>query len=218
MKSKILQLKHAISLYAFLLIVWGFYRILFKIDDNIEELFVKPVIWLLPLAYIIKKEGLGLSSLGWTTKNLFKSLYIGIGLGVLFAAVGFLANATKYGGNTSFSTFGIASTSSFLFALLVSLATATSEETVFRGFIFTRVWKAVENEFAANLITTIGWIIIHLPVLIMVYELGPTDLSVRLVLTGIFGFGSAYVFARTGNIASSVLLHVLWSWPIILFR
>jgi membrane protease YdiL (CAAX protease family) len=39
-----------------------------------------------------------------------------------------------------------------------------------------------------------------------------------LFITAIFGFGSAFLFAKTGNVASSILLHVLWEWPIILFR
>jgi membrane protease YdiL (CAAX protease family) len=60
--------------------------------------------------------------------------------------------------------------------------------------------------------------IIHLPVLIITYKLGIQDIGIRLLLTGILGFGSAAIFARTGNIASSVLLHMLWSWPIVLFR
>jgi len=34
----------------------------------------------------------------------------------------------------------------------------------------------------------------------------------------VFGFGSAFVFGRSRNLASSILLHVFWSWPIILFR
>jgi membrane protease YdiL (CAAX protease family) len=30
--------------------------------------------------------------------------------------------------------------------------------------------------------------------------------------------GSAFIFSRTKNIWGSILLHVLWAWPIILFR
>jgi len=39
-----------------------------------------------------------------------------------------------------------------------------------------------------------------------------------LFLVFVFGLGASFVFSRTGNLASSILLHVFWSWPIILFR
>jgi len=45
-----------------------------------------------------------------------------------------------------------------------------------------------------------------------------TALAAYFLLTTLFGIGSAFVFARTRNVFSSILLHVLWEWPIILFR
>jgi membrane protease YdiL (CAAX protease family) len=41
---------------------------------------------------------------------------------------------------------------------------------------------------------------------------------VYLLLTTLFGVGSAFIYARTKNVFSSIFLHVLWEWPIILFR
>lgn len=221
MRSQGAQLKNVISLYAFLLVVWGFYRALFRLPEEAGELVLKPIIWLGPVAWMLFREGVAspaeaLVSVGWTTKNLFKSIYIGLGLGVLFGVVALLANVAKYG-STSFSTFGLTG-ASLAGALGLSVATAISEETVFRGFIFRRIWQVTGHELFANVVTTIGWAVIHLPVLIFVYKLGLGDVALRFFLTSILGFGSAFVFARTGNIASSVLLHVLWSWPIILFR
>ncbi|MBI4033288.1 MAG: CPBP family intramembrane metalloprotease [Candidatus Blackburnbacteria bacterium] len=220
MDKKLLQLEHVIGFYAFLLVLWGFYRALFKLPDAVEEAVLKPLVWLIPTIWLVRREGLGLASLGWTFKNLWKSIYIAIGLGVLFAAVAVLANLVKYNGSPNFSLPpGVPGTAPLFFgALGLSLVTAISEETVFRGFIFNRLWRILKNELFANVVTTLGWAIIHIPVLIFVYKLGLSEISVRAILTAAFGFGSAFVFARTGNIAPSILLHLFWGWTITLFR
>jgi len=52
------SLKHAISLYAYLFVVWGFYRLLFfQLPETVEVLFLKPILWLLPTFFLIKKIG-----------------------------------------------------------------------------------------------------------------------------------------------------------------
>ena len=186
--------KYAVGLSAYLLIVWGFYRFLFQFPEPVEELFIKPVIWLLPVFYILKKERKGLDSLGITIKNFFPAIYYALGLGVLFAAEALVINLIKYG--YQFNLGANISNLPFFTALGLSFATAISEEITFRGYIFTRFWKFMGNEIYANILTSLFWAIIHVPITIF----------------------SAFVYARTKNIVSPILLHVLWQWPIILFR
>jgi membrane protease YdiL (CAAX protease family) len=76
----------------------------------------------------------------------------------------------------------------------------------------------LKNELSANTITTILWTAIHIPIAFFVLNYTLPQGIIYLILTAIFGFGSAYIFARTKNITGSILLHVLWEWPIILFR
>lgn len=215
MPSKEKALKHATIVAAYLFIVWGFYRFMFKLPENVEELFVKPIIWLAPVVYFVKKEKLGLGSLGITGKNLFPSIYFAIFLGVLFALEGVLVNYVKYGEINFNANVG----TGVLFASLgISLATAISEEVAFRGFVFNRVWHALGREWNANILTSIAWALIHIPTALFWWNL-PFQSSVGLlILTTIFGIGSAFVFARTKNVSSSILLHLFWEWPIILFR
>jgi len=59
---------------------------------------------------------------------------------------------------------------------------------------------------------------IHIPIAFVVWKLDLSAGLVYLMLTAIFGMGSAFVYARTRNIFASIFLHVLWAWPIILFR
>ena len=208
-------IKNATVFAAYLLIVWGFYRLIVKLPDEIEELILKPIIWLVPLVFLLKKEKMGISSLGITLKNLFPAVYFSLGLGAIFALEAVVLNYTKYGNFVFAANIG---EKFILSSIGLSFATAFSEEIAFRGYIFNRVWKALGNEWVANLATSVAWVLIHVPVAIFVWKLNFSATAIYLLLTTLFGIGSAFVFARTKNIFSSILLHVLWEWPIILFR
>lgn len=210
-------IKQIIGLYSFIFIVWGLYRYLFRLPEEIEEVILKPLIWLVPIFWLIRKEKERLVLVGWTTKNLFKSLYLGIGLGIIFAFAGFLAHNLKYGG-LNLVAVPSAAGGLLLVALAVSLVTAVCEETVFRGFIFSQLWQVMRNELAANVLSSLGWAVIHFPVAIFTLHYNFSQMMIYLILTFIFGAASSLVFARTGTITASVLLHVFWSWPINLFR
>jgi membrane protease YdiL (CAAX protease family) len=215
MPAKTTLIKHSTILAVYLLLIWGFYRFLFQLPEQIEELFIKPVIWLIPVLILLNREKLGLSSLGFTFKNLFPAVYLSLGLGAVFAAEALLINYVKYGSVNFGANLGALP---FAAALGLSFATAFSEEVAFRGYLFNRVWYVLKNEWSANLITSVVWAAVHVPITFFVWKLDASAAGLYLLLTAIFGMGSAFVFARTKNIFSSILLHVLWEWPIILFR
>lgn len=215
MPKKETALKNATIYASYLLIIWGFYRLLFKLPDQIEELVIKPVLWLVPLIFLLNKERLGISSLGFTFKNLFPAVYFALGLGSIFVFEAMIINFVKYGGLNFAANIG---SLPFAASFGLSFATAVTEETAFRGYIFQRVWLTLKNEWLANIATSFVWALIHVPATIFVWKLNAGAAILYLVLTTIFGIGSSFVFARTKNILSSILLHVLWEWPIILFR
>ncbi len=215
MTSKVAVVKNVTVYAAYLLLIWAFYRFLFQLPEDIEELVVKPVVWLIPLFYFVRKEGLGLASLGITLRNLFPAIYFGIGLGAIFVMEGVLTNFLKYGGFHFAANLG---NLPFATSLGLSFATAFSEEVSFRGYIFGRLLGITGNEWQANLLSTILWTLIHVPIAFFIWKLNLSAGILYLALTAIFGAGSAFIFARTKNVFGSVLLHVLWEWPIILFR
>jgi hypothetical protein len=215
MPKKEIAIKHATIISAYLLIVWGFYRFLFKLPEEVEELLIKPVLWLGPVFYFLRKERKGLSSVGVTTKNLFPAIYYALFLGIIFAIEGVFVNVVKHETINFNANIG---DKAMLVALGLSFATAISEEVTFRGFIFNRVWHALGNPWMANLITSFIWALVHVPIAVFWWKLDIAGMAGFLLLTTIFAIGSSFVFARTKNVASSILLHVLWEWPIILFR
>lgn len=215
MPSKTSSLKNATVLITYLLIVWGFYRFIFKLPEAVEDLVIKPIIWLLPVFYLLKREKKGVSSLGLTFKNLFPSIYMSLALGAFFAFIGGLVNYFKYG---SLNFTGNIGESPFYTALFLSLVTGISEEIAFRGFIFNRIWHALGDEWKANYIVSIFYALVHLPIAILWWRLPLEGTLGVFILMICFSIGSSYIFARTKNVTSSILLHMLWEWPIILFR
>ncbi|MEK7497371.1 MAG: type II CAAX endopeptidase family protein [Patescibacteria group bacterium] len=210
-------IKDATILFTFLFVAWGLYRLIIKLPDEVEELLVKPVIWILPTLYFaLVKEKDNLESVGITFKNLFPSVYFAIALGSLFGVIAMIVNFVKYGGTFNFGAY--LGQLPLLSSIGLSFATAISEEITFRGFIFSRLEKALENEVTAIVISSVAWTAIHVPITIFVLKLAPSAAIIYLLLTFAYGIGAAFVYARTRNILSPIFLHVLWEWPIILFR
>jgi membrane protease YdiL (CAAX protease family) len=215
MVAKTTIIKNVTVYSVYLILIWAFYRFLFRLPDQVEELVVKPIIWLVPIIWLLNKEGAGITSLGLTFKKLFPAIYLSIGLGAIFVAEGLLTNFLKYGGFHFGANLG---STPFMASLGLSFITAFSEETAFRGYIFGRLLLALKSELSANIIQTILWTAIHIPIAFFVWGYTLSQGMVYLFLTAVFGLGSAFIFGRTKNITGSVLLHVLWEWPIILFR
>ena len=215
METRVTTVKNVTYLSLYLFIVWGFYRFLFRLPEEVEEFFIKPLIWLIPVFYLVKKEGKGLRSLGVTSKNLFPAIYYSLFLGVIFALEGVVANYIKYS-ELDFS--ANVREGLIFYSLGLSLIVAITEEITFRGYIFSRLKSVLDNSAKANLITSSLWGAIHIPLGIFWYEFSFRSLIGYFLLVFIFGIGSAFVFDKTKNIFSSILLHIFWTWPIILFR
>jgi hypothetical protein len=66
--------KNALTVFVYLLLVWGFYRFYFHLPQEIEEVVVKPILWLFPVFYLVKKEKAKLGSLGLTIKKFFPAI------------------------------------------------------------------------------------------------------------------------------------------------
>lgn len=213
--SKISLIKNVTVYSTYLILVWAFYRFLFQFPNEVEELVIKPILWLLPLFFLVKKEGFGLSSIGFTFKNLFPSIYLSLGLGAIFVLEGLITNYLKYNGFNFGANVG---NLPLMTTLGLSFATAFSEETAFRGYIFSRLLAATKNEISANVITTLLWTGIHVPIAFFIWKLSLSAGLTYLALTAIFGMGSSFIYSRTKNVWGSIFLHVLWEWPIILFR
>jgi membrane protease YdiL (CAAX protease family) len=173
--------------------------------------FVLPVLW-----FVLKKERRGLSSLGLTGKNLFTSIYIGLGFGFVFALEGLAANAIKYGKLqinpiAAFEQYGM------VMLILLSLSTAFSEELLSRGFVFSRLLAKTKNLPYASLVSTVLFVLLHIPILVTMHKLQGVTLILFFVTDVILGLANSLLFYRTSSLVAPILVHIFWNMTVALY-
>lgn len=212
--KKFFEIKKISLYFVYLLTVWGFYRLLFILPEVQEGLILKPIIWLIPLFLMIRHDKDKQMALGIYFQNTKKTLILLISLCAVFIFVGFLGNFLKYSSITLSSNIS----SEVLAGLLLSIAVAITEEIVFRGYFLSKLVALTQREIASNIITTTGWVLIHLPAAVLDLRLSAENLIIYLILISLYSFGVGIVYLRTKNILAPIFLNVFWQLPIIIFR
>lgn len=207
------QLRRVLAYYSYLLLVWGFFRLLFKFPDLIEEMWFKPVLWLLPLFWVWFGDK---NRVKFFNGKWIKTLLWGAGLGVAYMAVAGIAAAGKKG---VWMMPGMeAGALAWMDVVGLGLVTAISEETVFSGYIFQRLKGESKNFWAAAVTTAILFAIMHIPVSIFVLNYNMTELVSYLWLVILVTLGNNWLMWKTGNVIAPIMSHWLWGVAIFLFR
>lgn len=204
-------------LWAWILLAWSLYRYFFKLPETIDEFIAKPLIFVVPvLWYVIKVEKKSLASLGLTTKNLFPSIYMGVGIGFLFAIQGLIANFIK---NGAFDINPIASFQQYGFLLiLISLATAFSEEILGRGFLFSRFMEKTNGNLPyAAIYSSIMFALLHVPILLTSLKYQGITLVIFFATTITISLANAILFKYSKSLVAPILVHLFWNMTVALY-
>ncbi|MBI5019753.1 CPBP family intramembrane metalloprotease [Candidatus Gottesmanbacteria bacterium] len=203
--------------WGWIVLVWALYRYFFKLPEWADEFIFKPMVFALPVIWYVRtREKRGLSSVGLTGKNLFTSIYIGLGFGFVFAIEGLFANAIKYGKIeimpiAAFQEYGLG------MLLLLSAATAFSEELLSRGFVFTRLIEGKKSLIYAAAISTLMFVVLHVPILAFSSKLTGVVLLMFFVTDFVLGFANALLLYNTGSLIAPILVHVFWNMTVALY-
>ena len=213
----ITTLEPVFQLWGWILLIWSLYRYFFKLPEAVDEFVVKPLVFALPvLWYVVKKEKRNLTTLGLTSKNLFMSLYVGLGFGFVFALEGIAANAIKYGKIqinpiAAFEQYGL------LTLLILSVATAFSEELLNRGFLFGRILEKTKSLPYASLLSTVLFVLLHVPILVTSLKLQGTMLVLFFLTDFILGMANSLLYYNTKSLLAPILVHVFWNMTVALY-
>lgn len=209
-------LKYTVFYSLYLIVVWTAYRLSgIVISQEIDEFVVKPIVWLGPILLILFLEKEKLSSLGFTFKNLYAGFYLALILGLVYAIETVLVNFIKYGSLSVGQNLG---SQPFLISMGIALGTAVVEEVSFRGYIFSRFLGYFKNEIVAMLITSLLWVVIHIPATLAVLGYNMHDAVGFWFLAFLYSMGACFVFAKTKNVFAVIFLFLLWEAPLLLFR
>jgi membrane protease YdiL (CAAX protease family) len=215
--SSISSFESIFQVWGWILLVWSLYRYFFQFPEYVDEFFFKPLIFVVPiLFYVLKKEKRNLESIGITGKNLFPSIYIGIGFGIIFALEGIMVNIMKNGKLMinpidAFRQYGLVT------VLIMSLATATWEEILNRGFIFSRLYEISKNLLYAAFIGAILFVLLHVPILITTLKFKGSTLGLYFLTNIMLGIINSILFARHKSIVAPILVHLFWNMTVALY-
>lgn len=199
------------SYYAYLLIVWGFFRLLFKFPDLIEEVWFKPIIWLLPLLLLWFPEA---KKLPFFKGKMLPSIVFGLGLGAFYLVVLFLTGL----GKGHFTLAPVLTSTGFWEFAGISLVTAICEEVVFSGYIFQKLSQSFKKESISMGITLVLFALIHIPISLFIYKYSFIQLAMYLSLVTIVAWGNLFAMSKSKNVIAPILSHWMWGLGVMMFR
>ena len=195
-----------ILFFVYLLIVWGAYRFLWHGSYLWDELLFKPLLWLIPTLFLVKRiEKRKLISLGLVFSKSLKSILLGIGVSLFILGEYLLAIFIK-GRQISFNPEGIRGFYWF-FYFIACLATGLVEEITFRGFFMTRINKLINDKLISNIIAGLLFFFIHFPILIFVQNQDIEGIMQFFILSLSLGMIDGYIFWKTKGILAPIVAH-----------
>lgn len=203
--------------WGWIVLIWALYRYFVHLPEWADEFIFKPMVFVVPLFWYLKnREKRSVESIGITGKNLFSSIYIGLGFGFVFAIEGLMANAIKYGKLqilpiAAFEQYGLG------MLLMLSAATAISEEVLSRGFVFSRLIEGKKGLMYAAFVSTLMFVVLHIPILAFSSKLQGTALLLFFVTDFVLGFANSLLLYNTGSLVAPILVHIFWNMTVALY-
>ena len=141
--------------FVYLALFWSLFRYLVRLPEVIEELWFKPVIWLVPLLFVMASMKKKIVVFG----NNWKAIPAGVLMGIFYFVL------FKYrivpSGTMNLDSVGIA------------FVTAVVEQITFAGVLLPFLIRESKSELAGITVTALAFGLIRIPINLFVYGLRP---------------------------------------------
>ena len=216
-KQRNIPLERTYTIWGIVLILWSLYRVYVHLPEWFDELVAKPFVFLGPmLFYVVTQERRSLATLGLIAGRFVRDIYLGLGFGLLFAVEGIAANSLKYGRLSLAPSIPIGG-GVLLVEVILSLATAFSEELLVRGFLFTRLKENYQSEGKALLISSIMYFMLLVPVVFTVLKLNGDPLLLFVITNLVISLTNTMIFNETKTLTVPILIHTFWNMAVVLY-
>jgi len=232
-RKQVADLRRVVWVYGFVFVVWGLYRLIFRMPIWFEETVLKglvfggPVLWMVwrekapSFALTSFGEAKGkvrkleevLESLGMRTGGLLAAVYLGVFMGLWLGVIGRVAWFVRTGEVVFNPGLSVTELSSLM---LLGLVTAFWEELLFMGYMLPRVVKDVGSELVGVLVVATAFAALHVPVLV-VEGVGLGQIIVRVLLLLTLSVANSILYLRFRNLAAPVFAHLIWGAAIYVF-
>lgn len=201
---------YIIGYFLFLVIFWTISRlyVLPQIEKTLtntsllyalSEGIVKILIWTVPIFIILSFQRVNAISFLKLNSNIKKGIVFGLFLGFVFMAI----NIIKAGGLNKHITY-----SDFINTFLL---VGIIEEISFRGYLMQKI-KIYVNSIASNIITSIMFMTIHIPIAIYNQNVDP----LYFIQVGILSFIFGHFFEETDSLICPIIMHSLWDLSMVI--
>lgn len=209
-------LHRAVKAYAIIFVLWGLYRLVFHLPEEIEETFLKPMVFVGAILFVERPKRMELFFVGiWGNGKWFPAILMGLAAGGIYFAFYAFSSILAFGklelgqdiiGKDWFPFVGI------------GLVTAVWEEWAFSGYMFKQFLVVFHEPWFARITTALLFALVHVPILVFWDRFAPLVVLFQLVLLFILGVSNTMLMGKTKNLLAPVLSHTLWGLVIFLFR
>ena len=174
--------------YVYLLLIWGSFRYFVRLPEVIEELWFKPVLWLVPLFWwnLAPREKIVMFGRRWG-----KSLLIGVIVGFIYYLILKFKNISSFQVN--------------LDLIGVALATSVTEELTFSGFVAGYLEKISQGNWKNLLIVGFMAAVIRIPLLLFVYSASISEMFGVILVAFAVGLINSWIRIKSGNVIGAIV-------------
>jgi len=218
MKSKVSNSQKALNLWAIILIIWSIYRYNFKMPDWFDEFIAKPLVFVLPVYYYIKRVEKTdfFSGLNWKTKMEKGTIILGLIMGLVFFITAILGNWVKFN-SFVFLPGKTVSLSSIFLIVLMALATGISEEILSRGFILKRLYEESKNIYTSSFFSSILFFFLHVPILFASLKISGNLLLFFMITDLLLSLTISFLYLDKKDLTLPIMVHTLYNLSIYFF-
>ncbi|OGK16508.1 hypothetical protein A2690_04120 [Candidatus Roizmanbacteria bacterium RIFCSPHIGHO2_01_FULL_39_12b] len=219
MKKPLSPMQKALNLWAIVLILWSVYRTKLALPEWFDEFVAKPLVFVLPVYFYIRNFELKpfFESIYLTRANLFNNVKIALGIGVLLTGSAVAANYFRHGTFSFSNTLFNVGAQNLPIIVIISLATAISEELLSRGFLLKRLYEDSGNIYASSFLSSILFLVLHIPILFTNIQLQGSLILLFLMTDFILSMVNSFLFLDGKNLISPILVHTFYNLAIILY-
>ncbi len=205
------------TIWGLIVIIWAMYRAYIRAPEWMDELVAKPFVFLGPVIYfVLVKEKRTLITLGLVKTKFMRDVYLGLGFALLFTVEGIIVNLAKYGGLSILPKIPLQSVS-LTTAAFLALVTAFSEETLIRGFFYTRLKDAYGNELKAMITSGLMYLLLLVPAIVFLTHLSGATLVIFVMTNLVMSFANTMIFNELKSLTVPVLIHAFWNMAVVLY-
>lgn len=217
MKQKTTPTQKALNVWAIILIIWAVYRAKMRLPEWFDEFIAKPLVFVLPVFYYIRKEEKKdiVSALYLKTKSWLGDVILAFLIGVVFLASVTLANILRDGRIISLTK--LLSQQNVLLIVVMALATAISEEILSRGFVLKRLYEESKNIYTSSFLASILFFFLHVPILFTNLKIGGNMLLFFMATDLVLSLVNSFIFLDRKSLLAPVLIHAFYNLSLILF-